>query len=75
MDKRESEREVKMRETLSSLRRVIPGVHGRMSELIKPTASKYGHAVDIVLGRNKDAVIVDKEATAIACIDVSNGQH
>lgn len=71
VDKRESEREVKMRETLSSLRRVIPGVHGRMSELVKPTASKYADAVDIVLGRNKDAVIVDKESTAISCIDVS----
>lgn len=74
VDKRESEREVKMRETLSSLRRVIPGVHGRMSELIKPTASKYSYAVDIVLGRNKDAVIVDKESTAISCIDVRRGR-
>lgn len=70
VDKRESEREVKMRETLSSLRRVIPGVHGRMCELVKPTASKYADAVDIVLGRNRDAVIVDKESTAISCIEV-----
>ena len=66
--RKESEREVKIREMVSSLKRIFPGVKGRVSDLCKPKQKKYAEAVSIVLGRNFDAVVVDTEKTATACI-------
>ena len=74
-DRRESEREAKMKETLASLRRVFPGVHGRVIDLCKPTAGKYDTAVQTVLGRNIDAVVVDQEKVAIDCIEYMRQQR
>lgn len=70
VDQRESEREQKMKENLDSLKRIFPGVHGRISDLCKPTQRKYDAAVAVILGRNMDAVVVDKEQTAKECIQV-----
>lgn len=76
VDKRESEREAKLKETLQTLRRVFPGVHGRVIELCKPVNNKYDLAVMTVLGRHADAVVVDQEKVAIDCIEVkSAGQY
>ena len=69
-DKRESERKTKFRESLASLKRIFPGVHGRIVDICKPTQKKYEQAVSIILGRNMDAIVVETEKTAIACIEV-----
>ena len=66
--RKETEREVKIREMVSSLKRIFPGVKGRVSDLCKPKQKKYAEAVSTVLGRNFDAVVVDTEKTATACI-------
>jgi structural maintenance of chromosome 1 len=71
VDKRESEREVKLKEVLNNLKRVFPGVHGRIVDLCQTTQHKYDTAVTTVLGRNLDAVVVEQEKTAIDCIEVS----
>lgn len=71
VDKRETEREAKLKETIASLKRVFPGVHGRVVDLCRPVASKYDTAVTTVLGRNLDAVVVEHEKVAIDCIEVS----
>ena len=71
VDKRDSDREVKLKETITSLKRIFNGVHGRVVDLVKPTARKYETAVMTVLGRNIDAIVVDHEKTAIECIEVS----
>ncbi|KAK4703834.1 structural maintenance of chromosome 1, partial [Phenoliferia sp. Uapishka_3] len=69
-DKRESERDIKFKETLASLKRTFPNsVKGRVIDLCKPTAQKYGLAVTTILGRNVDSVVVDSEKTAISCIE------
>ncbi|KIX93693.1 uncharacterized protein Z520_10599 [Fonsecaea multimorphosa CBS 102226] len=67
--RRTSEKEVKMRETISMLKRTYPGVKGRVHELCKPKQKKYAEAVSTVLGRHFDAVVVDTEATAKQCIE------
>ncbi|KAK9247514.1 RecF/RecN/SMC [Lipomyces tetrasporus] len=67
-DRRESERELRLKETISSLKRLIPGVRGRVSDLCKPKQRKYETAVITVLGRNIDAVVVDTQKTASDCI-------
>lgn len=71
VDQRESEREVRLKDTLASLQRLFPGVRGRVIDLCKPTQRKYEAAVEVVLGRNTDAIVVDEEKTAIECIEVS----
>jgi chromosome segregation ATPase len=69
VDRHESEREVKLKETLKNLQSIFPGVRGRLVDLCQPTARKYETAVAVVLGRNIDAVVVDEERTAIECIE------
>lgn len=71
VNRNESEREARFRDTLANLQRIFPGVRGRVSDLCKPSLKKYELAVSVVLGRNNDAVIVDEEKTAIDCIEVS----
>ena len=70
VDQQESQREARLKETLSNLQRIFPGVRGRVVDLCKPTQRKYETAVAVVLGRNIDAIVVDEEKTAIDCIEV-----
>lgn len=66
--RKQNEKELRMRETIATLKRTYPGVKGRVSELCKPKQKKYGDAVSTVLGRHFDAVVVDNEKTAKDCI-------
>ncbi|KAI1316984.1 Structural maintenance of chromosomes protein 1 [Mortierella claussenii] len=75
LDQRESEKEQRFKETLASLKRIFPGVHGRVTDLCKPTQRKYDTAISVVVGRHLDAIIVDKEKTAIECIQLLREQR
>lgn len=75
LDQRESEKEQRLKETLSSLMRIFPGVYGRITDLCKPTQRKYDAAVAVVLGRHLDAIVVDREKTAIECIQLLREQR
>ncbi|EDR03647.1 condensin complex subunit SMC1 [Laccaria bicolor S238N-H82] len=75
VDKHESERETRLKETLASLQRIFPGVRGRVVDLCKPIQRKYEAAVSVVLGRNIDAIVVDEEKTAIDCIEYMRNQR
>lgn len=74
-DKRESEREARLKETITALKRLFPSVHGRVVDLCRPTATKYATAVMTVLGRNIDSVVVDSEKVAIQCIEYMRNQR
>ncbi|KAJ3371551.1 Structural maintenance of chromosomes protein 1 [Allomyces arbusculus] len=67
-DKRESERETKMRQLVEDLKSLFPGVYGRLNELCRPTQRIYDRAVALVLGKNMDAIVTDSQATAMECI-------
>ncbi|EJD42066.1 hypothetical protein AURDEDRAFT_168856 [Auricularia subglabra TFB-10046 SS5] len=75
VDRRESERELRLKDTLASLQRVSPGVRGRVVDLCKPTQRKYETAVGVIFGRNLDAVVVETEKTAIECIEYMRTQR
>ncbi|KAI8346478.1 putative SMC1-chromosome segregation protein [Mortierella sp. GBAus27b] len=75
LDQRESEKEQKLKETVASLKRIFPGVHGRVTELCKPTQRKYDTAISVILGRHLDAIVVDREKTAIDCIQFLREQR
>jgi structural maintenance of chromosome 1 len=66
--KKQSEREIRAKELILTLKRIFPGVKGRVSDLCKPKQKKYADAVSTVLGRHFDAIVVDNEKTAKECI-------
>ncbi|PPQ75489.1 hypothetical protein CVT24_013353 [Panaeolus cyanescens] len=75
VDKQESEKEARMKETLANLKRLFPGVRGRVVDLCKPTQRRFETAVSVVLGRNIDSIVVDEEKTAIDCIEYMRSQR
>ena len=67
--RKQSEKEVRIKETIATLKRTYPGVRGRVNELCRPKQKKFTEAVSTVLGRHFDAIVVDNEATARQCIE------
>ena len=73
--RQQSEKELRLKATVSDLKRMFPGVKGRVSELCKPTEKRYQTAVSTILGRNFDSVIVENEKTAIDCVQYLRDQR
>ncbi|KAJ4840549.1 Structural maintenance of chromosomes protein 1 [Turnera subulata] len=67
-DRHENERDRKLSEALDSLKRLYPGVRGRISELSSPTHAKYQLAITVAMSKFMDAVVVDDENTGKECI-------
>lgn len=74
-DRKQNERETKALEAIATMKRMFPGVHGRLTELIKVTQKKYELAVITVLGREADAVVVEDAKTAKECIQYLKEQR
>ncbi|KAI6660210.1 Structural maintenance of chromosomes protein 1A [Oopsacas minuta] len=68
VDRHESSRSQRKAENLDSMKRLFPGVYGRVIELTEPIHRKYAVALTKVLGKNMDAIIVDTENTGKECI-------
>lgn len=73
--RRQSDKEVRMREITAAMKRIFPGVRGRIHELCKPKQKKFETAVSTVLGRHFDAIVVDTEKTAKDCIQYLRDQR
>jgi structural maintenance of chromosome 1 len=73
--RKQNEKDVRLKATISDLKRIFSGVKGRVSELCKPIEKRFGVAVSTILGRNFDAVIVENEKTAIDCIQFLREQR
>ena len=71
VDLRENQRSKNFREALEAMKRIFPGVHGRILDLCKPINKKYEPAISVVRGKNMDSIVVDDNKTAIECIKVS----
>ena len=69
---RESERERKSGEAIENLIKHFPGVHGRISDICKPSQKKYQVPVTIAMGKNMDAVVVENGKTAMEAIAYLN---
>ncbi|KAI3403771.2 SMC1 [Candida oxycetoniae] len=69
---RESNKQKKLRENVSILKRLLPGgsIKGIVHELVEPSQRKYECALSTLLGRNSDAIIVKSAATAYKCIEI-----
>ena len=73
--RKQSEKETRTRATIADMKRIFPGVRGRVSDLCKPKQKRFAEAVSTVLGRHFDAVVVDDEKTAKECIQFLRDQH
>ena len=73
--RRQTRKDADKKELMSTLRRIFPGVRGRVHELCKPKQKKYDTAVGTVLGRNFDSVVVDSEKTAQDCMQYLREQR
>ncbi|KAK3174419.1 hypothetical protein OEA41_001665 [Lepraria neglecta] len=73
--KKKNEKDLRLKATVADMKRMFPGVKGRVSELCKPVEKRFQTAVSTVLGRNFDAVIVENEKTAIECIQYLREQR
>ncbi|KAI9597578.1 cohesin complex subunit psm1 [Syncephalis fuscata] len=75
MAKRASDREKRFTNCVRDMKRIYPGVYGRVLDLCKPNQRKYDAAVSVALGKNMEAIIVDKQSTAIECIQYMREQR
>ena len=73
--RKQSDKELKMKATVADMKRIFPGVKGRVHELCRPKQKKYEEAVSTVLGRHLDAIVVDNEKTARECIQFLRDQR
>ncbi|XP_060676214.1 structural maintenance of chromosomes protein 1 [Ziziphus jujuba] len=67
-DRYENERDARLSQAVETLKRLFSGVHGRITELCRPTQKKYNLAVTVAMGRFMDAVVVEDEQTGKECI-------
>lgn len=70
-DRHENERDAKLSQAVATLKRLFQGVHGRMTDLCRPTQKKYNLAVTVAMGKLMDAVVVEDEKTGKECIKVN----
>ncbi|KAJ7391319.1 Structural maintenance of chromosomes protein 1B [Desmophyllum pertusum] len=75
MDRHETTRSQTKKELLASMKRLFPGVYGRLTDLCGPVHKKYSLAVTRVLGRNMDAIVVDTEKSGKDCIQYLREQR
>lgn len=71
-DRYENERDVRLSQAVETLKRLFQGVHGRMTDLCRPTQKKYNLAVTVAMGKFMDAVVVEDENTGKECIKVQD---
>jgi structural maintenance of chromosome 1 len=73
--RRQNDKEARTKQMVNDLKRLYPGVRGRVGELCKPKQKKYEEAVIVAIGRDFDSVIVDTERAAIDCVQFLKEQR
>ena len=73
--RQQSQKELRLKATVADLKRIFPGIRGRVSELCKPVEKKYQTAVSTILGRDFDSVIVDHDKTTVECVQYLREQR
>jgi structural maintenance of chromosome 1 len=73
--RRQNDKEQRTKETIVALKRLYPGVRGRVGDLCKPKQKKFDEAVITALGRDFDSVIVDSEKTGTECVQYLKDQR
>eukprot|EP00879_Flechtneria_rotunda_P007607 GHRR01007978.1.p1 GENE.GHRR01007978.1~~GHRR01007978.1.p1 ORF type:complete len:1008 (+),score=459.35 GHRR01007978.1:1304-4327(+) len=64
-----TDREKRLAAAAARLRKEVPGVYGRVSELVRVTNRKYNLAMAVVMQQHLDSVVVADRAAGFACVD------
>uniref|UniRef100_A0A383VHM8 Structural maintenance of chromosomes protein n=1 Tax=Tetradesmus obliquus TaxID=3088 RepID=A0A383VHM8_TETOB len=64
-----TDRERRLAAAAAKLKKEVPGVYGRVSELVRVTNRKYNLAMAVVMQRDLDSVVVEDRKAGFACID------
>ncbi|KAG1472974.1 hypothetical protein G6F56_001225 [Rhizopus delemar] len=64
----DTENNSRFNDSIATMKQIYPNVHGKLSDLCRPSQRKYDNAIATVFGKNMDAIVVEDEATAIECI-------
>lgn len=73
--RRQSNRELQIKDMVATLKRSVPGVRGRVGDLCRPKQKKFEEAVITALGRDFDSVIVDTEKSGADCVQYLKDQR
>lgn len=73
--RRQNDKELRTKDTIVSLKRLYPGVRGRVGDLCKPKQKKFEEAVSTALGRDFDSVVVDTEKIGTECVQYLKDQR
>ncbi|KAJ3226707.1 Structural maintenance of chromosomes protein 1 [Clydaea vesicula] len=74
-DRNESERQKNFQQCLDSLKRLFPGVHGRLFDLCQPIQKKFETSCSVVLGKNMDSIVVDSFKIGQQCLEYFKEQR
>lgn len=71
-EQKESKKQKRLRENVSMLRNMVKegAIKGLMHELVNCSQKKYEMALQTVLGKNIDAIVVESTAVAYKCIEL-----
>lgn len=73
--RRQNDRETRLKEMVVTLKRIFPGVRGRIGDLCVPKQKKFDEAVIVALGRDFDSVVVDTEKIGMDCVQYLKEQR
>eukprot|EP00927_Polykrikos_kofoidii_P046821 TRINITY_DN4094_c0_g1_i1.p1 TRINITY_DN4094_c0_g1~~TRINITY_DN4094_c0_g1_i1.p1 ORF type:complete len:1245 (-),score=280.69 TRINITY_DN4094_c0_g1_i1:271-4005(-) len=65
---RQLQREHELVKVCGSLAAAVPGVHGRVIDLCRPSQKRLHVAVNVAMGKFLDAIVVDSGETARRCV-------
>eukprot|EP00871_Galdieria_phlegrea_P002689 jgi/Galph1/3420/GphlegSOOS_G2095.1 len=71
----ENDMQTRMEEAFAVMKRVFPGVKGKVRDLIYPVQTKYYAAFQVSFGNYLDAVVVDNSQTGAECISYLKQQR
>ncbi|VUZ57622.1 unnamed protein product [Hymenolepis diminuta] len=75
VERHESSRAIRKQELIENLKRLFPGVQGRLLEMCEPSHKRYQIAITKVLGKHMDSIVCDSEKTAKDCIQYMKDQR
>lgn len=74
-NQRETNRERQLRQNVATLKRVFPGVIGLLVDLVQPSNRQYSVALNTILGKHLDAIVVESSSVAHQCINYLKEQR
>lgn len=74
-NERETNKERRLRQNMATLKRVFPGVLGLLVDLVQPAARQYSVALNTILGKHLDAIVVESSSVAHQCINYLKEQR